>query len=354
MTVPVKTRARRRDSIAAEAAFRARVAELGGRVVEPEWLGASAAHRVVCREGHESTPRPANLARQGICRICSGLDPSSGEQSFRARVAELGGQILEPSWLGSKVRHRVICANGHEVRALPNSVQQGQGLCYICAGSDPVTAERKFREHVAARGGHVVEPTWMGTKFRHRVRCAAGHDNMILPSDLYRDNRTLCARCSGKCAEASEEKFRARVTELGGRVVEPHWLGTHERHRVICRAGHCVTVTPMSVLAGRGICRKCNNRVWDIFYVVVNEVEHRVKFGVTTNDSRPRLKTHRENGYGTVVKVITDLRTAAGLEQQVSATLRAANLSPVQGFEYYDISALPVILDVADHWEVAA
>jgi hypothetical protein len=346
-------RPRTAASLAAEAAFHVRVAGLGGRVLEATWLGAGKPHRVVCKEGHESTPRPANLAKQGICRICSGLDPSSGEQSFRARVAELGGQILEPNWLGSKVRHRVICAHGHEVRALPNSVQQGQGLCLICAGKDPVTAERKFRENVAARGGLVLDIVWLGSSTPHRVLCDVGHESTVYPYDLA-SRPNLCSVCIGHSTPGAEKKFRDRVAELGGRVIEPLWLGSAIRHRVICPRGHGASVLPNSVQQGRGICRKCTGYVWDTFYVVVDGTNHRVKFGITTDDPRPRLATHRRAGYSTNVCVMRDLDRADLLEAHVLRTLEDARVIPVQGREYYDVSALPLILDVADHWEVAA
>lgn len=31
---------------------------------------------------------------------------------FRSKIAELGGQVIEIEWLGSKVPHRCICPKG--------------------------------------------------------------------------------------------------------------------------------------------------------------------------------------------------------------------------------------------------
>jgi len=53
---------------------------------------------------------------------------------FRTRVAELGGIVLEPAWLGSRVGHRVRCPAGHETTPRPNHLKSGSGLCRICAG----------------------------------------------------------------------------------------------------------------------------------------------------------------------------------------------------------------------------
>ncbi len=55
------TAAMKRPPAAVWQEFRDRVAELGGTVIEPEWLGTRKAHRVVCKFGHESTPSTASV-----------------------------------------------------------------------------------------------------------------------------------------------------------------------------------------------------------------------------------------------------------------------------------------------------
>lgn len=52
--------------------------------------------------------------------------------AFHARMAELGGTVLEPEWLGSARYHRVRCTEGHEGTAKPNAVQQGGAICHTC------------------------------------------------------------------------------------------------------------------------------------------------------------------------------------------------------------------------------
>ncbi|WP_327135397.1 hypothetical protein OG311_37345 [Streptomyces sp. NBC_01343] len=49
--------------------------ELGGTVLEPEWLGSGTPHRVRCPEGHLCDPTPGNIRYgTGLCRVCAGLD----------------------------------------------------------------------------------------------------------------------------------------------------------------------------------------------------------------------------------------------------------------------------------------
>ena len=86
--------------------------------------------------------------------------------------------------------------------------------------------------------------------------------------------------------------------------------------------------------------------------MVEHEDQHRVKFGVTSGDARPRLADHRVDGYRAVVRLLTGLPDGAApdTERAVKAALAMAGEKPVRGTEYFDASCLALILDVADSW----
>jgi hypothetical protein len=92
----------------------------------------------------------------------------------------------------------------------------------------------------------------------------------------------------------------------------------------------------------------------DVFYIVTNDEKHRIKFGITTGDPRQRLRYHRKTGYGTLVRLIESFPDALALEQLVKTALRAARISPAHGHEYFDVSALALILDLVDNYPPAA
>jgi len=107
---------------------------------------------------------------------------------------------------------------------------------------------------------------------------------------------------------------------------------------------------PINVAKGAGICRVCQGKSWDVFYVLASPILGRVKFGVTSNDERRRLAEHRTAGYIETVRVLRGLPKADTLERHVLSTLRDAGIQPVQGREYYDVGVLALILDVVDGW----
>jgi hypothetical protein len=288
------------DPAASEARFRARLAELGAELLEP-YRGADHGHRVRCAAGHICTPRPAVLAYSGggICRECAGLVWGAGEARFRARLAELGAELLEPVWLGSHTPHRIRCAAGHEVTPTPGSVRRNGGICRMCADqNNPVTA--------AARS-------------------------------------------------ATEARFRALLAAAGAELLEPY-RGRHTPHRIRCAAGHEVTPTPGRIMSGTGICRKCAGKEWDAFYVVADRATARIKFGITSGDPGERLYVWRRQGYREVVRLLTGLpgTVAPEIETACLAAVTLAGYRPIRGREFHDAAALAVVLDVVDNYPLGA
>ena len=344
---------RRPDSLAAEAAFRARLAELGATLLEPEWLGAQSGHRVTCSAGHACRPRPASVQQgQGICRTCAGQDSAVAEAVFRARLDELGAELLEP-YVNRRTSVRVRCAAGHSCRPSPGYVMTGGGICRTCSGQDPAACEAKFLARLAALGATPLYPAWRGAGKPHEARCAAGHACQPRPTDTLQGHG-ICLICAGKSAEHARAAFIARLAEMGATLLETEWSDVGVPHKVRCANGHIGSPRPTHVLRGGGPCHACtHNGDWDTFYVVAsNRV---VKFGITTGDPRPRLRAHARDGLTEILRMAAGLPETVALdaEREVRATLALAGEKPRRGREYFDISCLALILDVADSWLTA-
>lgn len=280
---------RRASSIRAEAEFRARLAELGAELLEEQWLGNRAPHRVRCAQGHDCAPQPGNVCRgQGICKTCAGTDPRIAEAVFRARLIELGATLIEERWLGVNTPHRLLCAQGHACAPRPVHVRWGQGICLTCVDKDP---------------------------------------------------------------KAAEAAFRRRLAELGATLLEDRWLGNNVPHRALCVRGHECAPWPKGVHRGQGICRICVGNIWDAFYVVHDELQGVIKVGITSGDPRPRLTTHARDGFEEVLRIHSQLPdgVAPELERMVLAALRDVRETPVRGKEYFPARVLPLVLDLVDN-----
>jgi hypothetical protein len=80
------------------------------------------------------------------------MDSPRIEAAFRARLAKLGAELLEPQYLGVKTPHRVRCAAGHVTTPTPDNVVNGRrGICRICTGHVWDAVRRRARDHTNAR-----------------------------------------------------------------------------------------------------------------------------------------------------------------------------------------------------------
>lgn len=341
-----------RKSQAAWDAFRNLVAEIGGEVVEPEWRGAIVKHQVRCPAGHACYVIPHMLPRRNrMCLECPLPASIAAREKFRARVEELGGQVLDTEWRGSRQKYAVRCAEGHLSLIWPIGLHQGRGICRVCAGFDPHGKWEAFKAHVKQLGGVVLEESWKGKDEPHACLCPMGHKCMPRPGHLDK-GIGICRTCAGNDPRAAEAAFRSRVKELGGEVLQPVWLGSDKPHRVRCQKGHDCAPAPQSVRQGHGICRLCAGKTWDVFYIVADEEAGNVKVGITSGDPRPRLGIHARDGFSSVVRLMESLPgdLAPRLERAVLAALRDARETPVRGREYFPSHVLGLVLDIVDQW----
>lgn len=346
------TRPRNSRSLAAEGAFRARLEELGATLLEPEWLGSKAKHRAICAAGHQCSPTPNYVqVGDGICRVCAGHDVATAEAAFRARLIELGAEPLYETWFGGSVPHHVRCRAGHDCYPRPANAQRW-GICRACVGLGPDTAETAFRSRLAELSAELLESEWLGARQKHHVRCGAGHDCYVRPNQV-QQRYGICKTCVGHDPVAAEAAFYARLAELGATLLEPEWLGARLPHLVRCSRGHLCRPTPGNVSQGVGVCRTCRGGVPDVFYVVTGEPG--VKFGITTGDGRHRLSRHAFAGYTEIVRLMAGLPGNAALDTEIAvkSALALAGEKPLRGREYFDTSCLALILDVADSWLAA-
>jgi hypothetical protein len=347
----------RKDQVAAKAKFREGLDRLGAVLMEPHWLGAHQRHQVRCAAGHDYQVWPSDVMNGGgTCQQCTGRDPRVAEAAFRARLAELGATPLYERWLGVNKGHHIRCANGHESWPRPANVRKGGGLCKKCTALARIARNRArtetaFLARLAELGATPLYEKWLGTRRKHHVLCVNGHDAYPTVNNVL-NGGGVCSTCAGNNPVVAEANFRARLAELGAVPLYEKWLGNNQPHLVRCAAGHECSPYPAGVQQGEGVCRKCRGKLWDAFYVVEHEELHRVKFGVTSGDARPRLADHHKDGYRTVVRLLTGLPDGAApdAERAVKAALAMAGEKPVRGTEYFDVSCLALILDVADSW----
>lgn len=211
--------------------FRNYVESLGWEVVATEWLGSTKPHAVRCTKGHVTHPLPGAMQsqRQTNCNVCYGRGGAARDR-FYARVAELGGTVLESKWHGVNNNHLVRCPVGHEHRIRPSSVRIGRGICRACAGHSPAQAELDFLARLVAMNCTPTYDKWLGARHQHDVLCPEGHECRPCPNDV-QQGQGVCKVCAGKVWDAFYVVYNpdTDVLKFGITSGDPH---SRVRHHV--------------------------------------------------------------------------------------------------------------------------
>lgn len=232
--------------------FYNRVSELGGRVLG-KYRGKNVGIETTCKLNHRCCPTPSCIKVWGMCKICVGHDPATTEANFKARIAELGGKVLG-EYKGNSVPIKCLCPNNHETSPTPTSIQQGSGMCRICTGLEPIAGEINFRTRMAELGAKILEE-YQGSRIPVKCECKNGHVLQVFPGRVH-SSIGICRICVGHDPATTEENFRAKIAQLGGKV-----LGEYKGNRIPvecrCPNGHLSSPTPSSIQQGGGMCASC-------------------------------------------------------------------------------------------------
>lgn len=148
-----------RDLSTAGENFKKRVVELGGKVLG-EYRGSRVHVKCECAKGHECNPLPSSVKQGwGICLICVNHDPATAEANFKIRIAELGGKVLG-EYRGNRIPVKCECKEGHICHPYPTDIQQGGGMCSSCGlKSEPLC--RKIFEELLNCSMRKSRPKWL-------------------------------------------------------------------------------------------------------------------------------------------------------------------------------------------------
>lgn len=235
--------------------FHAKVAELGGQIVGKY---VNCGTRVTCRcsEGHSCEVMPKYI-QQGrkMCDTCVKDDPNKPRRQFIDRIKELGGKVLG-EYVNAEIRVRCICKNSHNCNPLPSHIEQGRKMCPTCRSNSSIKSEQKFRDRIKEFGGKVIGE-YIHEKKRIKCLCVQQHNCYPTPKGIKAGTR-MCRICEGNTPGTAEKKFRDRIKELGGKVIGKY-IRSADPILCECPKGHLHRVIPSNVQRG-GMCRTCAGR----------------------------------------------------------------------------------------------
>lgn len=146
----------------------------GGECLSSEYTNNRTRLTWRCSEGHEWEAIPASIQRGSWCPKCAGkLPPVDAIRELRELAKTRSGECLSEQYLDAKTKLRWRCAEGHEWKAIPDSVRRGT-WCPHCAGSIRLTLSA-MQETARSMGGECLSSHYSNSDEKLLWRCASGH-----------------------------------------------------------------------------------------------------------------------------------------------------------------------------------
>lgn len=107
-----------------------------------------------------------------------------------------GGQCLSNSYLGATAKHVWICKEGHEWESSWDSIKNADTWCPVCCGNVILNPLLELQEIAKAKGGKCLSTEYLGSRVKLRFRCAIGHEWNAAPTHI-RCSGSWCPWCRG-------------------------------------------------------------------------------------------------------------------------------------------------------------
>ena len=175
---------------------------------------------------------------------------NSRQQKYYAEFANIaqsrGGKLLSRGYVNSDTHLLFECKCGHQWCGRPDHIKRGS-WCPRCGGSDSKSAEQKFREVVASKGGKVIG-RYKNNKIKIEIECNMGHRWHSNSDHIIRDN-SWCPTCDGYDGIIPAKIFYKTISDKGGQALGIY-IKDNTHVPVKCGYNHIWMVTPNHIKSG--------------------------------------------------------------------------------------------------------
>ena len=233
----------------------------GGRCLETEYLGSLIPYRFVCAQGHEWSVDPRRMRSQNAwCVRCASIERAKsrvlvdGLEKLQNLAAQKGGQCLSDTYVGTKARYRMQCAQGHQWQTTERKLFAGF-WCRLCRVREHnkkntlVNGLERMQQAAQAQGGVCLAPAYLGSHVRYPFRCSRGHEWQTDFRGLKKHE--WCKQCARedwqlKTFKVLQDTAHAR----GGACLSEEYVRGDVKLHWECDRGHRWYAVPTSILKG--------------------------------------------------------------------------------------------------------
>lgn len=174
-----------------------------GKCLSEKYINNKTKLQWICKKGHVFLADPTHVKRGQWCRKCSYIIRGENRKLSICDMHEIaknrGGKCLSYEYLGTDVKLKWQCSNGHIWEATPHIVNgKSKSWCPYCANKKRVEHQKLtievLHEIAAEKGGRCLSTEYVNANTKVRWQCAYGHEWEAKPSSV-KNNGTWCRKC---------------------------------------------------------------------------------------------------------------------------------------------------------------
>jgi len=216
----------------------------GGRCLSSTYINKRTRLLWECANGHQWKAIPDSVLRGSWCVICSGAARLTIED-MHTLAKERGGKCLSDSYVNNKTKLLWECSNDHQWEAEPNRIKRGS-WCPACAGVTQLTI-KEMNEIAQDRGGACLSARYINNSTKLRWQCSRKHQWEARPHDI--KNGSWCPRCYNLNRSKMKEMSRL-AKKRGGQCLSRYYANDKTKLLWECNDGHKWKTTPSIIKRG--------------------------------------------------------------------------------------------------------
>jgi hypothetical protein len=266
-----------------------------GGKVIGEYINIDTKVNCECKEGHQFYLNPYYINNNIINYFCKICENKNPKVIFFEKIKELEAKIVG-EYINCYTKIECICKQGHTCFVIPSKINSGNGLCVKCTDRCPEKSENKFKKIIEEMGGKVIgEYTYSHNKVE--CVCKNGHQCFPVPADT-NGGHGICKKCVNRCPEEAKIKFYKKIEEMGGKIMG-EYVNTSTKIKCICKNGHECNIKPNTLLTNYGMCSKCSGQCPEEAFAKFNKWIENLGGKVIGEykDSKERIECICNNGH---------------------------------------------------------
>ena len=233
--------------------------ERGGKCLAKSYENTTRKLLWECSQGHRWEARPMGIVQGKWCPVCArkkvGDKLRSDIVAMQSLAASRGGKCCSTQYVDCETKLLWECANGHQWKAIPNSVVRGS-WCPMCGRERISTKQRSnieaMQKLAEQRGGWCLSEHYVESNALLVWKCSKGHEWEAVPSSIVQGS--WCPSCARQLASMKSRLTIGEMTQVaarrGGRCLSERYEIAHVNLRWQCGEGHEWNATPHNVQRG--------------------------------------------------------------------------------------------------------